>query len=70
MSERVNGVVKWFNAEKGYGFISNSQGEDVFVHYSSIRESGGFRSLEEGQEVEFTIGEGKKGLQAQDVIPV
>lgn len=68
MSERVTGVVKWFNATKGFGFISNQDGEDLFVHYTNIRESGGFRSLEEGQEVEFTIGEGKKGLQAQDVV--
>ncbi|MCK6620725.1 MAG: cold shock domain-containing protein [Calditrichaceae bacterium] len=68
MSDRVNGVVKWFNAGKGYGFISNPKGEDLFVHFSSIRENGGYRSLEEGQEVEFTIGEGKKGLQAQDVV--
>ncbi|MGH1366405.1 MAG: cold-shock protein [Calditrichia bacterium] len=68
MSERVTGVVKWFNATKGFGFISNADGEDLFVHYTNIRESGGFRSLEEGQEVEFTIGEGKKGLQAQDVV--
>ncbi len=68
MSERVTGVVKWFNATKGFGFISNQDGEDLFVHYTYIRDSGGFRSLEEGQEVEFTIGEGKKGLQAQDVV--
>jgi CspA family cold shock protein len=68
MSERVVGVVKWFNASKGYGFISTDEGEDLFVHYSSIRDEGGYRSLEEGQKVEFTIGEGKKGLQAQDVI--
>ena len=68
MSDRVIGVVKWFNASKGYGFISNDQGEDLFVHFSSIRDNGGYRSLEEGQEVEFTIGEGKKGLQAQDVV--
>ncbi|HQU72162.1 MAG: cold-shock protein [Calditrichaeota bacterium] len=68
MSDRVTGVVKWFNASKGYGFISNEAGEDVFVHYTSIRDEGGFRTLEEGQKVEFTIGEGKKGLQAQDVV--
>jgi CspA family cold shock protein len=68
MSDRVNGVVKWFNAGKGYGFISNHEGEDLFVHFSSIRENGGYRSLEEGQEVQFTMGEGKKGPQAQDVV--
>lgn len=68
MSDRVNGVVKWFNASKGYGFISNEEGQDLFVHFSSIRDNGGYRSLEEGQEVEFTMGEGKKGPQAQDVV--
>jgi len=68
MENRVSGVVKWFNASKGYGFISNPEGEDVFVHFSSIRDDGSFRSLEEGQRVEFTIGEGKKGPQAQDVV--
>ncbi|HKJ69799.1 MAG TPA: cold shock domain-containing protein [bacterium] len=70
MSDRVKGVVKWFNASKGYGFISKDEGEDLFVHYSSIRDTGGFRSLDEGQEVEFTVGEGKKGPQAQDVVPL
>ena len=68
MSNRVNGVVKWFNANKGYGFISNKEGEDLFVHFSSIRDNGGYRSLEEGQEVEFTVGKGEKGPQAQDVV--
>lgn len=68
MENRVVGVVKWFNAAKGYGFISSEEGEDVFVHYTSIRDTGGFRSLEEGQEVEFTLGQGKKGPQAQDVV--
>ncbi|MFZ0391085.1 MAG: cold-shock protein [Calditrichia bacterium] len=67
MADRVKGVVKWFNNTKGFGFISNESGEDFFVHYSSIRDTGGFRSLEEGQEVEFTVAEGPKGLQAQDV---
>nr|NIT61521.1 cold-shock protein [Fodinibius sp.]NIV16114.1 cold shock domain-containing protein [Fodinibius sp.]NIY30101.1 cold shock domain-containing protein [Fodinibius sp.] len=62
------GVVKWFNASKGYGFISNNEGQDLFVHFSSIRENGGYRSLEEGQEVEFTVAEGEKGPQAQDVV--
>ena len=70
MSDRINGVVKWFNDSKGYGFISSADGEDVFVHYSSIRETGGFRSLEEGQKVEFTRKEGKKGSQAQDVVAI
>jgi CspA family cold shock protein len=68
MSSRVNGVVKWFNANKGYGFISNKEGEDLFVHFSSIRDNGGYRSLDEGQEVEFTIGKGDKGPQAKDVV--
>ena len=68
MSERMNGVVKWFNASKGFGFISNSNGEDLFVHFSAIRDNGGYRSLEEGQEVEFIMAKGEKGLQAQDVV--
>ena len=68
MEDRVQGVVKWFNATKGYGFISYEGGEDVFVHYSGIRDQGGFRSLEEDQQVEFVIEQGKKGPQAQDVV--
>ena len=67
MSDRVTGTVKWFNATKGYGFIERSDGKDVFVHYSAINGSG-YRSLKEGQRVEFTVVEGQKGLQAQDVI--
>ncbi len=66
MAEREQGTVKWFNAEKGYGFIARAQGDDVFVHYSEIRSSG-FRSLDEGQKVEFTVTQGQKGPQAQDV---
>ncbi len=66
MSERITGTVKWFNEAKGYGFIEREEGEDVFVHYSSIRGSG-FRNLEEGQRVEFTVEQGRKGLQATDV---
>jgi CspA family cold shock protein len=69
MSERETGTVKWFNGTKGYGFIEQEGGEDVFVHYSSIRGEG-FRNLEEGQKVEFTIEQGHKGLQASDVIVV
>lgn len=67
MSERIKGTVKWFNAGKGYGFISREGGEDVFVHYSALQ-SEGFRSLTEGQQVEFTIERGAKGLQATNVI--
>ncbi len=67
MSERIQGTVKWFNATKGYGFIERDEGEDVFVHYSSIQ-SDGYRTLNEGQQVEFTIEQGPKGLQASNVI--
>lgn len=67
MSERVQGTVKWFNAGKGYGFIAREGGEDVFVHYSALQ-SEGFRSLDEGQRVEFTIERGPKGLQASNVV--
>jgi cold shock protein len=66
MSERHTGTVKWFNAAKGYGFIGRSDGEDVFVHYTAIKMDG-YRRLEEGQEVEFSIEQGPKGLQAADV---
>ena len=66
MAERETGKVKWFNATKGYGFIERQDGQDVFVHYSAIRGSG-YRSLEEGQAVEFDIADGPKGPQAQDV---
>ncbi|MDF1499235.1 MAG: cold-shock protein [Anaerolineales bacterium] len=66
MSERVLGTVKWFNASKGYGFIEVEDGDDVFVHYSAIQ-SDGFRTLEEGQRVEFVIEQGPKGLQAASV---
>jgi CspA family cold shock protein len=57
------GTVKWFNSAKGYGFISREEGDDVFVHYKAI-EGDGFKTLDEGDEVEFEIGEGPKGLQA------
>jgi CspA family cold shock protein len=60
------GTVKFFNAEKGYGFISREQGEDVFVHYSNIQGSG-YRSLEAGQRVEFDVAPGRKGEEAQNV---
>jgi cold shock protein len=66
MAERVRGTVKWFNGDKGYGFITQPDGPDLFVHYSEIRGSG-FRSLNEGDEVEFEITEGRKGKQASAV---
>ena len=70
MSERVNGTVKWFNNAKGFGFITRGEGDDdVFVHFRSI-EGEGYRTLDEGQAVEFKIGEGPKGLQAEEVSKV
>ena len=67
MSERINGTVKWFNGGKGYGFISRAGGEDVFVHFSAIQ-GDGYRNLQEGQQVEFSIEKGPKGLQATNVV--
>lgn len=68
MSERYTGVVKWFNASKGYGFIGRDNGEsDIFVHFSSLQMEG-FRKLEEGQKVEFSVENGPKGLQAAEVV--
>ncbi len=68
MSERVNGTVKWFNNAKGFGFITREgSDEDVFVHFRSIQ-GDGYRTLNEGQDVEFKLVEGPKGLQAEDVI--
>jgi CspA family cold shock protein len=69
MSERETGTVKWFNAAKGYGFISRENADDVFVHYSAIH-SEGFKTLEEGQAVEFSVEQGPKGLQATNVVPL
>ncbi len=66
MEDRVTGTVKWFNASKGYGFIERQGGPDVFVHFSAI-EMDGFKTLEEGQSVEFSIEQGPKGLQAAHV---
>ncbi|MEF9938957.1 MAG: cold-shock protein [Clostridium sp.] len=64
-----NGTVKWFNSTKGFGFITNdSTGEEIFVHFSGIA-SDGFKSLEDGQKVTFDIAEGKRGLQAVNVMP-
>jgi CspA family cold shock protein len=67
MSERITGTVKWFNNSKGYGFIAHDGGEDVFVHFSAIQ-STGYRTLQEGQTVEFTVEKGPKGLQAANVV--
>jgi CspA family cold shock protein len=67
MADRVEGVVKWFNTSKGYGFIQQQNGPDVFVHYSAVV-SEGFRNLDEGDRVEFTIEQGPKGLQASRVV--
>jgi cold shock protein len=66
MAERETGKVKWFNTSKGFGFIQREQGGDVFVHYSAIK-GDGFRELQEGQRVEFTVTQGKKGPNADDV---
>ncbi len=63
----MKGTVKWFNAEKGYGFISVENGEDVFVHFSAIQGEG-FKSLDEGQAVEFDITQGNRGAQAANVV--
>jgi len=66
MSDRTNGIVKWFNNSKGYGFIERETGDDVFVHFRAIR-GDGFKTLKDGQKVEFNLIEGQKGLQAEDV---
>ena len=69
MEDREIGTVKWFNARKGYGFISRDGADDVFVHFSAIQAEG-FKTLDEGQRVEFSVEEGPKGLQAANVVPV
>jgi CspA family cold shock protein len=61
------GTVKWFNSSKGFGFISRESGDDVFVHYSAIENDGGYRTLDEGDAVEFEVTDGPKGLQATSV---
>lgn len=65
----ATGTVKFFNAEKGYGFISRDQGEDVFVHFSQIQ-GDGYKTLQDGQRVEFDVGPGRKGEEAQNVRPI
>lgn len=69
MSNKTQGTVKWFNEEKGFGFIEQQSGPDVFAHYSSIA-SAGFKTLAEGQRVEFTVTQGKKGPQAEDIVAI
>ena len=69
MSERIIGTVKWFNGTKGYGFIARDGGPDVFVHFSAIQGEG-FKNLNEGQKVEFTVEQGAKGPQAANVVVV
>jgi CspA family cold shock protein len=70
MADRITGTVKWFNGSKGYGFIApDNGGEDVFVHYSAIQ-AAGYRNLDEGDRVEFSVEDGKKGLQAADVAKI
>jgi CspA family cold shock protein len=66
MSSRESGVVKWFNESKGFGFIQRESGDDIFVHFRAIR-GDGFRTLRDGQKVEFAVVEGQKGFQAEDV---
>lgn len=68
-NSREQGVVKWFNASKGYGFIQRQSGEDVFVHYSAIQGEG-YRNLQEGAAVEFEVVKGPKGFQAANVVPL
>ena len=69
MADRESGTVKWFNDSKGYGFIQRESGGDVFVHHSAIRIEG-FRTLSEGQRVEFQVVQGQKGPAAEDVVPL
>ncbi len=69
MSQTTTGTVKWFNETKGFGFLAQENGPDVFVHFSAIN-SAGFKTLTEGQKVQFTVTQGKKGPQAENVVPV
>jgi cold shock protein len=69
MSDRIIGTVKWFDTKKGYGFIQREGGSDIFVHYSAVQ-GGGFKNLYEGQQVEMSIEQGPRGLQASQVKPL
>ena len=70
MSEKLSGTVKWFNEKKGFGFITREGGPDLFVHFSNIVSDGGFRTLKDGQPVNFTETQGEKGPQAENVEPL
>ena len=69
MSNKTTGTVKWFNESKGFGFIEQKSGPDVFAHFSAIASSG-FRTLTEGQTVEFTVAQGEKGLKAENIVAI
>ena len=69
MSEKTTGKVKWFNEAKGFGFIERESGPDVFAHFSAIQGTG-FKTLTEGQQVEFTVTDGQKGPQAEDIVAI
>ena len=69
MSDKTTGKVKWFNEAKGFGFIEQDSGPDVFAHYSAVQ-GNGFRTLSEGQKVEFKITQGQKGPQASEIVPL
>ena len=69
MAETTTGTVKWFNDSKGFGFIEQESGPDVFAHFSNIA-GDGFKSLAEGKKVEFTVTEGQKGPQAENIVPI
>jgi CspA family cold shock protein len=69
MSDTVNGTVKWFNETKGFGFIQQENGPDVFAHFRQIATSG-FKTLKEGQQVEFSVTQGAKGPQAENIVPM
>ena len=71
MSDKVTGTVKWFDESKGFGFLQQASGADVFAHYSAIQTDGdGFRTLQEGQTVEFNVTQGQKGLQAENIVAI
>jgi cold shock protein len=70
MSTITTGIVKWFNSDKGFGFITQQSGPDVFVHFSQINSSGGYKSLNEGQKVQFSVTQGQKGPQAENVTAI